>query len=192
LWIDEWVQSHADGCWPQRGRCLAGRQGQQLRAAPKEWALFYLANLMPAVVQERAAVARVGFLREASERGSRGPGPTDPLLPPQRAGASSVISVPTCQSPTARPARSRPHHLSSSGSSERLWSKDQAANRLNHRRSAGRLRLKLINDRNPFLGVVTEARMSNDAAGRLALQFALILVGESDPSVRLDWARAAD
>jgi hypothetical protein len=38
-------------------------------------------------------------------------------------------------SPTARPARSRRHHLSSSGSVERLWSKDQAASRLNHRRS---------------------------------------------------------
>jgi hypothetical protein len=43
--------------------------------------------------QERTNVAGVGFQREVRECISRGPGPTDPLLPPQRAGASHVILV---------------------------------------------------------------------------------------------------
>jgi len=56
-------------------------------------------------------VARVGFRREASERISRGPGPTDPLLPPQRAGASHVIRVPMPkQQPNGTPGKKPPAH----------------------------------------------------------------------------------
>ncbi len=47
---------------------------------------------------------------------------------------------PKCaSSPTARAARSPRRHLSSSGSAERLWSKDRAASPSHHRRSVGRL-----------------------------------------------------
>jgi hypothetical protein len=74
------------------------------------------------------------------------------------------LSCPS-SSPTARPARSRQRHRSSSDLPEQLWSKDQAASRLNHRCSDARLRLKPLSDRNRFRGVVTEDRMSNDAAG---------------------------
>src|SRR5260370_36849895 len=44
---------------------------------------------------------------------------------------------PCPSSPAACPARSRQRHLSSSGSAERLWSKDQAATPLHHRGGAG-------------------------------------------------------
>jgi hypothetical protein len=61
--------------------------------------------------------------------------------------------------------------IGQAGSPERLWSKDQAASRLRHRGSAGRLsarrtmRPKLVSASNRFRGVATEARILNDAAG---------------------------
>ena len=59
----------------------------------------------------------------------------------------------------------------SSGSAERLWSKDQAASRLNRRRRVGRLpargsmRPKLVTVPSRFQSVVAGARMLFDAAG---------------------------
>ncbi|SRR6266446_7345216 len=56
----------------------------------------------------------------------------------------------------AHPARSRQRHRSRSAWPERLWSKDQAASRLHHRRCAGRpsarrtMRLKLVSAPNRF------------------------------------------
>jgi hypothetical protein len=55
-------------------------------------------------------VARVGFLREASERGSRGPGPTDPLFPPQRAGASERDFGAHIPKPNSTPGKKPPAH----------------------------------------------------------------------------------
>ena len=71
--------------------------------------------------------------------------------------------------PIVRRARSRPRHLLNSGWAERLWSKDQAASPLRHRRSVGRLsakkavRLKLVSILSPLRSIVVVDRTLDDA-----------------------------
>jgi hypothetical protein len=82
-----------------------------------------------------------------------------------------VIMVSTSKQPNGTTGGSRRHHLSSSDWAERLWSKDQAASRLHHRRSVGRpsarraMRLKPVGLHSRFRRVVAGARMPVDAAG---------------------------
>ncbi len=106
--------------------------------------------------------------------GSHSPHAARPLVryKSRRGGGVRFDPGPKCaSSPAARAARSPRRHLSSSGSAERLWSKDRAASPLHHRRSGDRLpvrrpmRLKLVSAPNRFRGVVAEARMPDDAAG---------------------------
>jgi hypothetical protein len=113
--------------------------------------------------------------------GSHSPHAARPLVryKSRRGGGVRFDPGPKCaSSPTARAARSPRRHLSSSGSAERLWSKDRAASPLHHRRSVGRLsarrpmRLKLVSAPNRFRGVVAEARNARRCGGRLALQLA--------------------
>jgi hypothetical protein len=102
------------------------------------------------------------------------PGCGRPIAPELRSGEPQSLQAPDAQTPAPRSDCLRPHSsragkkppapLSSSGSAERLWSKDQAASRLRHRRTVGRLsakkamRLKLVSVLNRFRCVVVVDR----------------------------------
>ena len=144
-------------------------------------------------------MASVGLLRETRLRSrltrprsfllvcpSRGPGFRKSKFRvsfDNRAGWGFRGNVPVCPSSPARQARSRPHHLSSSGSPGRLLSKDQAASRLNHQRGASRLpgkrpmRLKLIGAPIRLWRVAARGRQAMIALG-LAIFIALLTMPE--------------